>query len=101
MWNNFPAYCALDIENISAEVSYAIWNTTIKKNVDQLLSLEEKNENFQRTNKYFPWRRVRRSAVGLSGEEKVEGICVIVPGTCIMLLQGEYKQAAFQDHADW
>lgn len=46
--------CALNIEKISAEVSYAIWNTTVKKNMDQLLSLEEKNENSQRTNKYSP-----------------------------------------------
>lgn len=44
--------CALDIENISGEVSCAIQNTSVKKNKDHLLSLDEKNENFQRTNTY-------------------------------------------------
>lgn len=44
--------CALVIEKISGEVSCATQNTGVKKNMDHLLSLDEKDENFQRTNTY-------------------------------------------------
>lgn len=41
--------CALVIEK---KVSCATQNTGVKKNMDHLLSLDEKDENFQRTKTY-------------------------------------------------